>query len=254
MFAPLPTSFPRLELLVQTMDALVVVSPPPIEAIGVRLRAAFERARASDYRDVSMSELRKLPFAYWVAGAEPLPVLEQGLVQRYWNVHLPQAIESGPRRAKRWLAPLFFTYCECFNPDDPWFLEFALRVEAVVARSEGAFADKLATLQGDIAFFRPLEVGPRLAKALVLHSKSLESALADHLLWPGFVDSMLGQTVLESAIANAEHNDGADIDELKVTTIYVEKGSVLKRFTARAKGRGDRISKQSCHVYVTVGN
>jgi large subunit ribosomal protein L22 len=42
--------------------------------------------------------------------------------------------------------------------------------------------------------------------------------------------------VLESAIANAEHNDGADIDELKVTTIYVEKGTVLKRFTARAKG------------------
>jgi len=60
--------------------------------------------------------------------------------------------------------------------------------------------------------------------------------------------------VLESAIANAEHNDGADIDELKITTIYVEKGSVLKRFTARAKGRGDRISKQSCHIYVTVGN
>ena len=60
--------------------------------------------------------------------------------------------------------------------------------------------------------------------------------------------------VLESAIANAEHNDGADIDELKVTTICVEKGSVLKRFTARAKGRGDRISKQSCHIYVTVGN
>jgi len=60
--------------------------------------------------------------------------------------------------------------------------------------------------------------------------------------------------VLESAIANAEHNDGADIDELKVKTIYVEKGAVLKRFTARAKGRGDRISKQTCHIYVTVGN
>jgi large subunit ribosomal protein L22 len=60
--------------------------------------------------------------------------------------------------------------------------------------------------------------------------------------------------VLESAIANAEHNDGADIDELKIKTIYVEKGSVLKRFIARAKGRGDRISKQTCHIYVTVGN
>jgi len=59
---------------------------------------------------------------------------------------------------------------------------------------------------------------------------------------------------LESAIANAEHNDGADIDVLKVTSIYVEQGTVLKRFTARAKGRGNRISKPTCHIYVTVGN
>ena len=60
--------------------------------------------------------------------------------------------------------------------------------------------------------------------------------------------------VLESAIANAEHNDGADIDELKVKTIYVEKGASLSRFRARAKGRGASIEKQTCHVFVTVGN
>jgi ribosomal protein L22 len=59
---------------------------------------------------------------------------------------------------------------------------------------------------------------------------------------------------VESAIANAEHNDGADIDELKVKTIYVEQGTTLKRFTARAKGRGNRISKPTCHIYVTVGS
>ena len=55
--------------------------------------------------------------------------------------------------------------------------------------------------------------------------------------------------VLESAIANAEHNDGADIDELKVKSIFVEKGVVLKRFTARAKGRGNRIVKPTCHIF-----
>jgi large subunit ribosomal protein L22 len=58
---------------------------------------------------------------------------------------------------------------------------------------------------------------------------------------------------LESAIANAEHNDGADIDELKVKTILVEQGATLKRFAARAKGRGNRISKPTCHIFVTVG-
>ena len=60
--------------------------------------------------------------------------------------------------------------------------------------------------------------------------------------------------LLESAIANAEHNDGADIDELKIKSIYVEQGTTLKRFSARAKGRGNRISKGTCHIYVTVGN
>jgi len=59
---------------------------------------------------------------------------------------------------------------------------------------------------------------------------------------------------LESAIANAEHNDGADVDELKVKSIHVEQGATLKRFSARAKGRGNRISKPTCHIYVTVGN
>lgn len=60
--------------------------------------------------------------------------------------------------------------------------------------------------------------------------------------------------VLESAIANAEHNDGADIDTLKIRVIHVEKGVVLKRFTARAKGRGNRIVKPTCHIYLTVGD
>ncbi len=60
--------------------------------------------------------------------------------------------------------------------------------------------------------------------------------------------------VLESAIANAEHNDAADVDELKVKTIFVEQATVLRRFSARAKGRGNRIVKPTCHVFLTVGN
>src|SRR5262252_8603980 len=66
--------------------------------------------------------------------------------------------------------------------------------------------------------------------------------------------AVIMRKVLESAIANAEHNDGADIDELKITRIFVEKGPVLKRFHARAKGRGNRITKPTCHVFITVGD
>jgi len=64
----------------------------------------------------------------------------------------------------------------------------------------------------------------------------------------------LMRKLLESAIANAEHNDGADVDVLKVKQIFVERGSFLKRFHARAKGRGTRVQKHSCHIYITVGD
>ena len=60
--------------------------------------------------------------------------------------------------------------------------------------------------------------------------------------------------VLESAIANAEHNDGADIDELKVATIYINQGPTLKRLQTRARGRADRIIKPMSHVTVTVAD
>lgn len=58
--------------------------------------------------------------------------------------------------------------------------------------------------------------------------------------------------VLESAIANAEHNDGADVDELKISTIFVDEGPLLKRMRARAKGRANRILKRTSHITVEV--
>ena len=60
--------------------------------------------------------------------------------------------------------------------------------------------------------------------------------------------------VLLSAVANAEHNEGADIDELKVASIFVNEGRTMKRFRARAKGRGTRILKRNSHITVTVGD
>ncbi|SCZ68159.1 50S ribosomal protein L22 [Thiohalomonas denitrificans] len=60
--------------------------------------------------------------------------------------------------------------------------------------------------------------------------------------------------VLESAVANAEHNEGADIDELKVSRIYIDQGPVLKRLRARAKGRANRILKRTSHVTVMVAD
>jgi len=87
----------------------------------------------------------------------------------------------------------------------------------------------------------------------MIRGKPVDSAL-NILQFSPKKGAVIVRKVLESAIANAEHNDGADIDELKITSICVEKGPVLKRFSARAKGRGVRILKHSCHIYLTVGD
>ena len=60
--------------------------------------------------------------------------------------------------------------------------------------------------------------------------------------------------LLNSAIANAEHNEGADVDELKISQIYVDEGMTMKRIMPRAKGRADRILKRSCHISITVAD
>ena len=84
-----------------------------------------------------------------------------------------------------------------------------------------------------------------------VRGKSVEAAL-EILQFSTKKGADIIKKVLESAIANAEHNDGADVDELKVTTIFVDEGMTMKRIKPRAKGRADRILKRSCHITVKV--
>jgi large subunit ribosomal protein L22 len=85
----------------------------------------------------------------------------------------------------------------------------------------------------------------------MVRGKGVEQAL-DILQFSGKKGADIIKKVLESAIANAEHNDGADVDELKVSTIFVDEGLTMKRIKPRAKGRADRISKRTCHITVKV--
>ena len=86
-----------------------------------------------------------------------------------------------------------------------------------------------------------------------IRGKSVEQAL-DVLSFSNKKGAALVKKVLESAIANAEHNEGADVDELKVSTIFVDEGLTMKRIKPRAKGRADRISKRTCHITVKVAD
>ena len=86
-----------------------------------------------------------------------------------------------------------------------------------------------------------------------IRGKSAEEAL-DILTFSNKKAAALVLKLLNSAIANAEHNEGADVDELKVSSIFVNEGRTLKRLKPRAKGRADRILKRSCHITVKVAD
>lgn len=86
----------------------------------------------------------------------------------------------------------------------------------------------------------------------MIRGKDVEAAV-NILAFSDKKAASLMKTVLNSAIANAENNEGADIDELKVTAAYVNEGPIMKRMRARAKGRGNRILKRTSHITVTVG-
>ena len=86
-----------------------------------------------------------------------------------------------------------------------------------------------------------------------IRGKSVASAL-DILKFSNKKAAGILKKVLESAIANAEHNAGADVDELKVKSIYADQAATFKRMHARAKGRGCRILKPTCHVTVVVSD
>ena len=104
------------------------------------------------------------------------------------------------------------------------------------------------------AILRSARISPQKARLVADQVRGLSAERAVNLL--KFSDKKAAhmiRKVVESAIANAENNQGADVDELKVTTIMVDEGPSLKRFMARAKGRGTRILKRTSHITVVVG-
>jgi len=86
-----------------------------------------------------------------------------------------------------------------------------------------------------------------------VRGKSVEEAL-DLLNYSTKKAAHLLRKILDSAIANAENNEGADVDELSISSIFVDEGTTMKRLRPRAKGRADRILKRSCHITLKVAD
>ncbi|GIT39825.1 MAG: 50S ribosomal protein L22 [Gammaproteobacteria bacterium] len=116
---------------------------------------------------------------------------------------------------------------------------------------EGRNVEYVEMLVGATA--RKLPLSPQKARLVVdqIRGKSVDDAL-NTLSFGTQKGARLVRKVLESAIHNAEHNEGADIDELVIAEIYVNAGATMKRIRPRARGRADRVLKRSCHVTVTL--
>ena len=103
------------------------------------------------------------------------------------------------------------------------------------------------------AIHKGARISAQKARLVVDQIRGKNVAEAIHLLtFSNKKAADLVKKVLESAIANAEHNDGMDIDELKVSSAFVNEGMTMKRIKPRAKGRADRILKRTCHITVKV--
>jgi large subunit ribosomal protein L22 len=98
-------------------------------------------------------------------------------------------------------------------------------------------------------------ISPQKARLVAdqIRGKSVDQAL-ETLTFSNKKAAELIKKVLESAIANAEHNEGADIDDLNVAKIFVDEGPIMKRIMPRAKGRADRILKRSSHITIVVAD
>lgn len=99
----------------------------------------------------------------------------------------------------------------------------------------------------------PLSAQKARLVADMIRNKPVSPAL-DILKFTTKKGAQLMFKLLESAIANAENNEGADIDELKVGTVFVDEATTLKRISPRAKGRANRISKRTCHITIKVSD
>ena len=212
IFIPPPASWPRLAEATAALDSVEIKPPPDFVALGTRLRRAYAAARKDNYQGLSSSLIRKLPYAYWMDDEPALINLDGSLVIRYWSEFLPKALDSGPRRAKRWLAPLFYTYCEHFDRTDESFLDFARRLSQFLTRGQGQFASRLINLQREVSFFNPSTAPDKLAAALLVPSEPLTDRLERHLLWPGFLDTKLGSATFNAALASVR-NRTADTAE-----------------------------------------
>lgn len=199
VFAVLPSRFTKLELAVESLAKFSLSAPPQLEELGLRMRKLYAKTRDEGYKGLSRGAIRRLPYALWIEGERPLHEIEPGLVKAYWESHLPEAV-SQPRAAKRWLSPLFYTYCHWFRRDQFEFQAFALNLREALHVAHGPFSDWMIELQSQHRWFSPDDVGAQLGRKLVSERGPLQETMAKMNLWSGFLDERIASEAFAGAL------------------------------------------------------
>lgn len=202
MFVKPPEAFTKVREATQSLGKFTPVSPPDVESLGARMRKLYAGARETGYASLSRGAIRRLPYALWLPGEVPLGLLEPKLLQAYWDEHLPRAVKH-PRSAKRWLMPLFFTYCHEFKRGDLDFDRFVSEIRGVLAQAEGSAALWMLDLQQQYRWFQPAEVGALLGRKLCIESRTTADVLAGMGLWSGFLGTKLASEAFHGVVSQA---------------------------------------------------
>ena len=176
----------RLHAAVEALGGFSLAEPPLLDPIGLRMRKVYAAARSDGYRQLSRGALRRLPYALWVEGQQPLANTDPELIHAYWINHLPVAMRDA-RAAKRWLVPLFYVYCHQFRKKATDFRDFALRIRQALPLANGPAAERFSTLHANHRWFFPDEVGLHLGKTIMQGPDNVRDVLSALHLWPGFV-------------------------------------------------------------------
>lgn len=236
MFAALPSDLTALKLAVEALDAPEVSSPPPdMRTIGERLRVLYDDARFRSYENLPRRAIRELPYAYWVDGRAVLSAEHPDLVRLYWVDHLRKAISADPRRAKRWLRPLFFTFCSQFSQTDSEFLVYAEKLVEVIAECMGSYADQLRQLHYRRSFFDPVVAPSRLAVDWLDSPMSLDRSLIEDFLWPEFLDTTMGLSAFDTLLGLSENRLGTAVATSRVLDWAMRLSAPVVKSDARVR-------------------
>lgn len=203
LFPSLPVEFTHLKAAAARCkrSGEGVDAPESVADIAGRLRRLLDAVRDQDYAGLSSRDFARLPYALWLEGHAFLGVDHPRMVERYWQVHLPEALRADVSGHALWLMPLLHTYIHQFSPSDASFREFAYRLARAMPTSTHSIAMTWSELQKRIQALNPEQAASGFARYFFdTTDRDVATMVAALHLGLGMQKSRLGHAVVEAGL------------------------------------------------------